>query len=428
MKHPRPIATLIFLSLVLCTFAGHTQVTKKKRTAMADFGFTLEKHIHKSTSIPFKIYSNLIIVQAVIDNFPDTLNFILDTGVSSVFITDPTLASKMGLIYTRNVKISGAGVDSSLTANVSVNHTIKIGKVTGHKQNLVVLSEDVLELSSFLGLPIHGIFGHDFFSAFVLSIDWQSTQIEIFRPEKFKLKKKHGERFPVVITSSKPYTDAVSVITDDNIKIPLRLVIDTGAGHALLLNTDKANYPVPEKVIRANLGRGLNGEIQGNIGRIPKVEVGSVSIDNVLASFPDSISFSMKFPPTDINRQGSIGGEFLRRFKIIMNYHGGYMALKANKAMLKESFEHDMSGLDVRAKGTNFEKFIVDHVSPDSPADMVGLQPGDEIIFLNNRSSKYLNITDIYKTLSKKEGKDIEIFYKRDGKLDFAHFVLKRVI
>ncbi len=407
---------------------GQVQLSARKRSAAQDFGFTINNILRKSTTIPFKVYSNLIVISAKVDNYPDTLNFILDTGVTSVFITDPALAEKLGLEYVRKVNISGAGQDSVLTANVSVDHDLKIGNITGHRQNLVVLSEDILQLSEYLGIPIHGIFGHDFFSAFVVTIDWSHLQIVTTKPNRFVYKKKYGDKYPIVVTQSKPYTDAISVTSDEQNDIPLRLVIDTSAGHALLLNSDKAVYKMPEKVIRANLGRGLNGEIYGNIGRIPMMKLGEIEIENVIASFPDSISFSMKFPPTDANRQGSIGCEFLRRFKMTLNYEDGYMALKPIKNRLNEAFEHDMSGVDVRAKGTDFRSFVIEDIVPDSPADLAGLKSGDEIIFLNNKSVKDLSITEIFKTLSRKEGKNIEIFYRRNGDLGFAYFQLKRVI
>ena len=144
----------------------------------------------------------------------------------------------------------------------------------------------------------------------------------------------------------------------------MRLVIDTGAGHALLLNAG-VNQPIhlPDRVMRANLGRGLNGEINGNIGRVDKIRMGTIEMKNILDSFPDSLSFSMKFTSDVEKRQGSIGCELLRRFVVTLNYHDGYMILKPLKNRMKESFEHDMSGLDVRAKGDEFNQYIINKVS-----------------------------------------------------------------
>lgn len=391
------------------------------------FGFLMNTR-SASVSIPFKVYSNLVVVQAKLDE-RDSLNFIIDTGVSSIFITDPELAEELDFDYVREVSIAGAGEETELLAKVSVNHKFVLDEITGYQQNVVVLSRDILQLSEFMGIPIHGIFGHSLFESYVVSIDFNTMYLTVTKPDRFKLRRRHGTAYPIVVTQNKPYTDAFALVDQENgTQKPLRLVIDTGAGHALLLNSENSHIDLPEKTIRANLGRGLNGEIYGEIGRVSKISVGDVEVNDILASFPDSLSFSMKFPPTDANRQGSIGGEFLRRFKVTLNYQEGYMALKANKRKINQPFEHDMSGLDIRAYRDNLHRYYIKNITPDSPADKAGLQVDDEIVFFNSKNSSEISLTEIYNLLSKKEGKMIDIIYRRNGKLGVTAFELKRII
>jgi C-terminal processing protease CtpA/Prc len=87
-----------------------------------------------------------------------------------------------------------------------------------------------------------------------------------------------------------------------------------------------------------------------------------------------------------------------------------------------------MSGMEVRAKGNLYSDFTVTFVTPGSQADLAGIKENDQIIFMNNKHFKELNINDIYKNLSKKEGTDIELFVRRNGELKFCYFKLKRVI
>lgn len=413
--------------LLLAFFASIDSFSQKRKRQEADFGFNLKHSLQKKTIIPFKVYSNLVVIKVVV-NDKDTLNFILDTGVSSIFLTDPALGKKMKFKYVRKVQITGAGEEKALEANITIGHKVQIGDVVGNHQNLVVLSEDILRLSEFMGVPIHGIFGHDLFDNFVVTIDYATSQLTLTRPNKFKLKKKHGDRYPIVVTQNKPYTDSFFITAYNSEETPVRLVIDTGAGHALLLNESETKIPLPDKVIRANLGRGLNGEIFGHIGRVSSLRMGEIELKDVLASFPDSLSFSMKFPASDNDRQGSIGCEFLRRFKVTFNYSEGYMALKPIKKKVKEGFEQDMSGLSIKATGKDYKEFIVTEVSDDSPAYYAGMQEGDQIIFLNNVNMKDLTISDIIRVLARKEGKQIEVFFRRNGEFEFASFELKRII
>ncbi len=414
---------------ILAIFVVISQLVYAQKSKKKDdrYGFHFIGKHQKSARFSFDLHANLIVVKATLDD-SDTLRFILDTGVSSTIITDPKRALTLGVNYVRRVKISGAGEGEALMANVSVGHTIKIGDIIATKQNLVVLDEDVLKLSEFLGVPIHGIFGHDIFSNFVVTIDFENKKLNLTDPSRFKYKKAMGAQYPIVLTQSKPYTEAIAMVRNDTV-IPMRLVIDTGAGHALLLNAG-INEPIrlPDKVMRANLGRGLNGEINGHIGRVDMIRMGSIEMKNILASFPDSLSFSMKFTPEAEKRQGSIGCELLRRFVVTLNYREGYMILRPLRNRMKEAFEHDMSGLDVRAKGDKFNQYIVNKVIEDSPADKAGLQEEDELIFVNDQNVKELTISDIYKILSRKEGKEVAFFYRRKGELKFASFKLKRMI
>lgn len=418
----------IFLGFLCFTFIWNGDCFGQRRNrTKEDFGFNFPHSRQKRTQIPFKVYSNLIVLKVVL-NDADTLNFILDTGVSSIFLTDPLLGEKMNLEYVRQVQIVGAGEENSLTANIAINHKVQFGDIVGYHQNLVVLGEDILRLSEFMGIPIHGIFGHDLFNNFVVTIDYNSSQLILTKPSKFKFKKRHGDRYPIVVTQSKPYTDSFFIKAYNSEETPVRLVIDSGAGHALLLNEDEDKIPLPDKVIRANLGRGLNGEIYGHIGRVSSLKFGKNELNDVLASFPDSLSFSMKFPASDNDRQGSIGCEFLRRFKVTFNYGEGYMALKPIKKKIKEGFEQDMSGLTVKATGADYKDFIITDVAKGTPAYDAGMQVGDQIIFLNNVNLKDLIISDIVRALARKEGKQIEIFYRRQGSLQFAAFELRRII
>jgi predicted aspartyl protease len=393
------------------------------------FGFHFKGRFQNTSKIPFEVYSNLIVIKLKI-NGSDSLNFILDTGVSSIIITDPTLAKTLNLDFVRTVKITGAGEKHGINANVSIDHEVDLGFVRAYHQNLVVLDEDILKLSEYMGIPIHGIFGHDLFSRFVIKVDFAKRILTLKEPTKYKYRKSQGERYPIVVTQSKPYMDDVAFAQDSNPFKPLRLVIDTGAGHALLLNSqENTNIQLPDKVIRANLGRGLNGNINGNIGRISKIKIGKYEFNEVLASFPDSLSFSIKFDTTEsLVRQGSIGGEFLRRFVITFNYRDSYIVLKPIKSKYRETFEHDMSGMEIRAAGQYFDEFQVTFVSPGSQADKAGVIVGDQIVFFNNKHFKEININDIYRKLSSKEGSEVELFVRRNNELKFIYFKLKRVI
>lgn len=388
-----------------------------------NFHFTSKKR--KSFRLAFELHSNLIIVPLHI-NGSDTLNFILDSGISMTLLTDPLVAKALGLKYVRKVQITGVGHGQSLDAMVAINNKISLPGIQASGQSIVALSEDVLHLSNYVGMPIHGVFGFDLFRHFVVKIDFNNKILTFYKPEKYEYKGK-GEKIPITIEDAKPYLHATAIWAD-NRTVPIKVILDTGAGHALSLDMGShQQIQLPDKIVRAQLGRGLNGIINGSLGRLEKIQIGKFELQNVITSFPDTNSVGAQLAKK-VNRQGNIGCELLKRFDVIFDYSRNYVVLKPNKRLMKVSFERDMSGLDLKAKGDNYRTFVIENVEEGSPAEKAGLLMGDEIISINGQMASQLRLSEIYKMLQKKEGKEIKIFVKREQDYIFTSFILKRII
>jgi predicted aspartyl protease len=395
---------------------------KLKPVSEEHFGYQLIKK-RKVTRIPFEFQANLIIVPVKINN-SDTLRFILDTGVSSILLTDPAVAQKLSMKSVRKVKIAGAGEGDEIEAGIVIDNTIRIGEMIGYRQNLVVMQDDRLKLSEFVGSPVHGIIGYDIFNRFTVTIDFAMNEIVLENPESYKYRPSKGERFPITIEDNKPYI-SVMELRKENQSTPIKVILDTGAGHAISLET--SGIHLPEKVLKAQLGRGLNGVINGSLGRIPMLKVGKFEIKNLVASFPDSNSYRGRNAIL-VDRQGSIGCEFLRRFKVTFNYRDQYIVLKPINRRMKEPFEHNMSGIELMARGEDFREFMIDRVIQNSPAEDAGLQEGDRVMFINNKSFKDISISEIYKLFQKGAGKPLNLVVKRGNELVIATVNLKRLI
>ncbi|NIJ56047.1 aspartyl protease family protein [Dyadobacter arcticus] len=416
----------LFLAIIL--FISNTSLAKTEDIPPVSeerYGYFLDKN-HKTARIPFELHSNLILLYAKI-NDTDSLRFILDTGVSSIIITDPNILKPDKLRLTRKVSLTGAGEGKSISAHVAIDNRFSMGRLKANHQNIVVLEEDFLRLSEYVGVPVHGIFGYEIFNNFVVTIDFSKKELILMRNERYRYKTSKGDKHPLIIEDTKPFTDAVTLFADGR-EHPIRVLIDTGAGHALLLNnTPKESFRLPEKVIRAQLGRGLNGVINGNLGRIDRLRLGRFEMDNIVASFPDSLSFGSKLR-AGTERQGNIGCELLRRFKVTMNYQESYMVLKPIKSRMREKFEHDMSGMEIRAEGRDLHTYFVNHISDDSPASRAGLMEGDQLLFIDDHSASELNVSEIYKLLQRGDGKNIDLLVKRKGDIFFTQVTLRRMI
>src|ERR1051325_11328358 len=165
MKHALPLVLLFGLVFAL------TPIT----SAQERFGLYLQAR-HKTTRIPFQLQANLIIVPVQV-NGSDTLRFILDSGVSTILITDPNVPIIQRMRPVRKVQIAGAGEGGHLAATVMVGNTIQLGHMRGSNQNIVVLDQDILQISEYVGMPIHGIFGYELFNHFVVTIDFARKEL-----------------------------------------------------------------------------------------------------------------------------------------------------------------------------------------------------------------------------------------------------------
>jgi predicted aspartyl protease len=398
---------------------------KFKPSDEENFGFQLIKK-RKQTRIPFELHANLVIIPLKINN-SDTLRFILDTGVSTVLVTDPKVAKTLNMKFSRKVKIAGVGIGDDIEAGIVLDNTIRMESMIGYRQNIVVLNEDILKLSEFVGKPIHGIIGYDLFNRFAVTIDFAMNELVLENPEHYKYKPSKGERFPITIEENKPYLSAIELVNGEE-SVPIKVLLDTGAGHAISIEISrKYNFHLPSKVVKAQLGRGLSGIINGNLGRISKLKFGKFELNNVVASFPDSSSYHLK-PAIFSERQGNIGCEFLRRFKVTFNYRENYVVLKPINRKMKEPFEHNMSGMELMAGGSDYHDFLIERILENSPAQDAGLQQGDKVMFINNRSSKEISISEIYKLFQKGEGKPINLVVKRGKDLIITTVNLKRLI
>ena len=76
----------------------------------------------------------------------------------------------------------------------------------------------------------------------------------------------------------------------------------------------------------------------------------------------------------------------------------------------------------------DYHEYTVDRVVEHSPAEDAGLLQGDRMMFINNKSSKDITISEIYKLFQKGEGKNINLIMKREGKIFFATINLRRLI
>ena len=367
-------------------------------------GFALPEGASK-VRMDFEQYNNLIVIPVTI-NEDVKLNFILDTGVQYPILTEKFFGDLLNFEYPRKILIQGPGIEDSITALVAsdVRLTLPGGVTSGINQSFLVLENDYLQLRENLGADVYGIIGFDIFSRFIVEVNYEENYLVLYEPKKFKGKKKY-KKVPITLDGTKPYIP-VTVSKENQGTITLPLMIDTGASHSLLINNPEENSFLPEKNVATVIGRGLGGEIYGHLGRVSTIQVDKFELENPIISFPlkgDYGSLAKKGA-----HNGTVGGEFLSRFNVVIDYHHNSFYLKKNKHFSRE-FEHDMSGMTIAANGEEFDSYRVLSVRYGSPAHEAGVRVGDIIVSINGFTFDTIKLEGAMAILRRQEGKKITL-------------------
>lgn len=373
-------------------------------------------------AISFTLVKNLIIVPLYI-NEKGPFNFILDTGVGPMIITDPNLVDSIGLKVSRSIKISGLGKGNEIDAFVSNDVSVKIGKAYMDNIPTAILKQDIFGLSNYLGTKIYGLLGYYFFKSFIVDLRYSSRKLMFREPGSGgKIK---GERVPIDIIGYKPYIN-ISVESPEHGKIDIKTLVDNGASHAVSLERlNEEPFPVPKASIRANLGVGMSGPIDGSIGRLTNLKIGGFTLKNVLASYPKYDDVAAKILLKD--RNGNLGADILSRFNIVFDYDDNSMYFKKG-GQFNRPFEHDMSGIELYTQEDKTRHYYISRIEPDSPAEKAGIMVDDEIVFINFQPAASYKLNDVNNLFKSADGKTIILSIYRNKELIVKVFKLKQRI
>jgi len=412
MKFIFNLVSLLFFSIVV--FSQNNTET---------LGFKIIKVNQKRVDIPFELHNNLIVVTVILnDRLP--LKFILDTGVRTAILTDKSISDFLNINYSRKRPIYGAGGEKIVDAYIATNVTIELPGVRGKGHALFVLEEDLLQLRNYLGVDVHGIIGYELFSRFIVEINYSKKVLRIHDPKYFHPKKSY-KSIPITVEDTKPYFNTVISIEEGE-NFPVKLMIDTGASHAVLLlsNTDE-RIIIPSNNLDSYLGRGLSGPIEGKVARINHLYFGDFEIRKPIALFPDIASYPDSL--SRVQRNGTIGGAIITRFNIIFDFFSEQMFIKKN-SKFKQPFEFNLSGIVIRAKGRRLDTFEVVEVRENSAGDEAGIEVGDLIIQINHKSTKEMKMGNVAGYFNSKNHRRISLVVERNGKMVNKVVQLKRLI
>ena len=394
--------------------------------------FRLGRARQRRVLVPLQVQRNLPLVQVRL-NGAGPYNFLLDTGVASSLLIAPHIADSLRLHHGQDYRVMGAGgKPTGLVAYQAPGVRVSLGRpgqeAVAPAMALLVLTGDSLDLSSYVGVPVHGILGSELFRSFAVTLDGANPEVlALTRPAAFRPPRgRRWTQLPLAVESDKAYFTAPVRQAGDTAARPLKLLLDTGASHALSLETtsDPA-LRLPAQRLAADLGRGLSGPVRGSLGRVATLQLGRYRLPTVLTSFPDAADVHQR---ADVFRNGTVGFELLRRFRVVVDYPHQRLWLRPGGSF-HEPFEHDMAGFELLALGPALRRYQVVHVMPGTPAAAAGLADGDELLAVGVLPVGLLTLTQLSRLLRSADGVVLHLVVRSaGGELRTARLRLQRRI
>lgn len=319
----RLAAAVVWLGLI-CT-AGHGQAPQgEQRMRLPPEEIRLQFLAGKGVAeVPFEVESDLMVIPVSV-NGSRPLRFVLDTGAQGAVLNDPALTDSLRLNVVGKVRVRGAGSEPPAEASLAENVTFNVGGIEMSGGRLVV--RPARPGATFMA-GLDGVVGRSVFANLVVEVDWEKRVVRFYDPAKYTYSGA-GATLPLTFDDGgRPYTTA-SVVVAGDASVPVKLVVDTGASHALSLDVGShAGIRLPEGAAQAVLGMGASGEIRGHRGRVKSFQFAGHMLKDVPTSFPDESANTAGLG----GRQGNLGAGVLKRFKVIYDYSRSRMIVEPNK-------------------------------------------------------------------------------------------------
>jgi hypothetical protein len=230
-----------------------------------------------------------------------TLWFDLDTGA---------LHSVIDLSAARALALSARGAESVRGAGTGQVHALRLAPVTVVLNKVAFHANDPLAIDlshAGSGLQQGGILGFDFFSRYVVKVDFDSYRVTLYDPRTYRYTG-GGTAIPLVIRPPRAFVNVI--VTAQGMRPERHLLrLDTGSGDAvdddIVLRSSS-----PKRLITG--GVGIGHTFKAYLGTVTELQIGPFKLHDL---------------PSATGGVQLIGDDVWRRFAIVFDFSRSVMYL-----------------------------------------------------------------------------------------------------
>jgi hypothetical protein len=240
---------------------------------------------------------------------------------------------------------------------------------------------DFSGLAPVVGVPISGLLGHDFFSRYVITIDYAARTVTLAEPETW-LAPADATELPIWIEDGESF--ALGTLWVDDRTVPAKLKIDTGSFDELGLNGSfvAQNRLIPEGWPRlAVSGIAVGGATRDFVARIDSMRFGPVVIPAPVIGWSEDL--------TRIGDAGTLGASLLARFRVTFDYTRHRLLLEPTADATLRTVWNGSGMLVAQVPGG---EVLVAQVVPGTPAAEAGISEGDVLVRVGDRPAEDIGL------------------------------------
>jgi predicted aspartyl protease len=242
----------------------------------------------------------------------------------------------LGLEREGKIEVAGPGTGPTSVSDVAEGIEVSFEGVDGrtitfHDQVGIITPYEPGKPNPWWGSE--GQVSAQFFTHFIVEMDFDEGIITLTKPEKFRAKGK-GKEIPISPMPGSPsWSIPGSITLHDGRKLDLDFTMDLGWDEPVGITTGQAHdIQVPAGLTREPLGIAAQGQIFGYRGTVPVLEIGGHRFRDVLTTYS---SLEDGGSPDD---EILVGMGIFRRFRLVYDYSGHRIFLKPNKSF-RDPFE-----------------------------------------------------------------------------------------
>jgi hypothetical protein len=354
-----------------------------------------------AVTVPFRLLNNHIYLMAAIDGQPP-VPFMFDTGATNFM--DSAHAKLLG------VKTEGAMAGGGFGSNVSA---VGLAKVASVSVGGLALHDQIFatsDLGSFIkveGADSNGLLGYEFAKRAVMTIDYGKHTITFTKPSAFT---------PPPGVTPVPFSfDAhVPMVTASIDGVSGEFEIDTGSrGSLTVMHPFALSHGLIDKYHATRLattGYGVGGPSKALLGRAGALTIGPVTVAQpVLDVVTDTAGAAAQ-----THTAGNIGGDILKRFTLTLDYGHRLLYFQPNQ-LAQQPDVFDRAGIWINRADDSM--IAIADVTAGSAAAKAGLRAGDEILAVNSRDARTVEIYELREMFKGRPGTALHLKIKgADGK------------